>query len=52
MNILGAEDHAFFAENGYVIVPNAVPQENLDAVMEACASDRWVNVKKMSKGAI
>jgi predicted dehydrogenase len=24
----------------------------LDAVMEACASDRWVNVKQLSKGAI
>jgi hypothetical protein len=24
----------------------------LDAVMEACAGDRWVKVKKMSKGAI
>jgi predicted dehydrogenase len=24
----------------------------LDAVMEACSSDRWVNVKQLSKGAI
>lgn len=35
MSVLSAEDHAFFAENGYVVVPNAVPQENLDAVVDA-----------------
>jgi hypothetical protein len=35
MSLLSPDDHAFFAENGYVIVPNVVPQENLDAVMEA-----------------
>ena len=35
MPILSSEDHAFFAENGYLAVPNAVPQENLDAVIAA-----------------
>jgi hypothetical protein len=35
MPILSPADHAFFAENGYVVVPNAVPQENLDAVIDA-----------------
>ena len=35
MPILSERDHAFFAENGYVIVPNAVPAENLQAVIEA-----------------
>jgi phytanoyl-CoA dioxygenase PhyH len=35
MPILSPSDHAFFAENGYVVVPNAVPQENLDAVIDA-----------------
>ncbi|MCB9150012.1 MAG: phytanoyl-CoA dioxygenase family protein [Caldilineaceae bacterium] len=33
MTILSAADHAFWEENGYVVVPNAVPQENLDAVI-------------------
>jgi hypothetical protein len=32
--ILTPEDHAFFKENGYVVIPNAVPQENLDAVVD------------------
>jgi hypothetical protein len=35
MPILSDQDHAFFAENGYVIVPNAVPAENLQAVIDA-----------------
>jgi hypothetical protein len=35
MPILSPDDHAFFAENGYIIVPNAVPQQNLDAVIDA-----------------
>jgi ectoine hydroxylase-related dioxygenase (phytanoyl-CoA dioxygenase family) len=35
MPVLSAADHAFFEENGYVIVPNAVPRENLDAVIAA-----------------
>lgn len=35
MPVLSAEDRAFFDENGYVIIPNAVPQENLDAVIAA-----------------
>ncbi len=34
MSILSAQDHAFWEENGYVIVPNAVPQANLDAVVD------------------
>lgn len=35
MALLSADDHAFFEENGYVVVPNAVPQENLDATVKA-----------------
>jgi ectoine hydroxylase-related dioxygenase (phytanoyl-CoA dioxygenase family) len=35
MSVLTREDHAFFEENGYVIVHNAVPQQNLDAVVAA-----------------
>jgi hypothetical protein len=32
--ILSSADHAFFEENGYVIIPNAVPRENLDAMID------------------
>jgi len=32
--VLSAQDRAFWDENGYVIIHNAVPQENLDAVIE------------------
>ncbi len=35
MPTLSPVDHAFFAENGYVIVPHAVPPENLDAMIAA-----------------
>lgn len=35
MMFLKPEDHAFFKENGYLVVPNVVPQENLDAVIDA-----------------
>ena len=35
MPVLSAEDRAFFDENGYVVVPNAVPQENLDRLIAA-----------------
>lgn len=35
MAVLSQADHAFFAENGYVIVHNAVPRENLDDVIDA-----------------
>lgn len=35
MRVLTPEDWAFWEENGYVIVHNAVPQENLDAVIDA-----------------
>jgi hypothetical protein len=34
MSILNAQDHAFWEENGYVVVPNVVPKENLDAVVD------------------
>jgi hypothetical protein len=34
MSVLSAEDRAFWEENGYVIVHHAVPQANLDAVIE------------------
>ena len=33
MPVLTPEDHAFFRENGYVVVPDAVPRENLEAVI-------------------
>jgi hypothetical protein len=33
MSVFTAEDHAFFQENGYVIVHNAVPPENLQATI-------------------
>ena len=33
MAILTAEDHAFFEENGYVVVPEVVPSENCEAVI-------------------
>lgn len=33
MSIFTPVDHAFFQNNGYVVVPNAVPQANLDAVI-------------------
>ena len=35
MNVLSKADRAFWEENGYVIIPNAVPQENLDRMVEA-----------------
>ncbi len=35
MAVLSQEDHAFFARNGYVIIHDAVPQQNLDAVIDA-----------------
>lgn len=35
MTILSAEARAFWEENGYIVVSNAVPQENLDAVIDA-----------------
>jgi len=35
MRVLSQEDKAFWEENGYVIVKNAVPQENLDAMVQA-----------------
>jgi hypothetical protein len=34
MSLLSPEDHRFFQENGYVVVPNAAPQESLDAVID------------------
>ncbi len=34
MNVLTDQDLAFWHEKGYVIVRNAVPQENLDAVVD------------------
>lgn len=35
MSVLSPEELAFFKQNGYVVVHNAVPQENLDHVLEA-----------------
>lgn len=34
MSLLTDADHAFFAENGYVAVPDAVPAENCQAVID------------------
>jgi Phytanoyl-CoA dioxygenase (PhyH) len=34
LRVLLEDDWQFWKENGYVIVPNAVPQENLDAVID------------------
>jgi ectoine hydroxylase-related dioxygenase (phytanoyl-CoA dioxygenase family) len=34
MAVLSKEDWAFWQENGYVVIPNAVPQENLDRMVE------------------
>ena len=33
--LLSPAQRAFWEENGYVVIPNAVPQENLDAVIDA-----------------
>jgi hypothetical protein len=35
LRVLSEEDLAFFHENGYIVVPKVVPQENLDAVLDA-----------------
>lgn len=35
MAVLSPDDRAFWDENGYVIIHNAVPKENLDAVIDA-----------------
>ncbi len=35
MPVLSKSDHAFFAENGYVIVHDAAPKAKLDAVIDA-----------------
>nr|MCS5612335.1 hypothetical protein [Candidatus Poribacteria bacterium] len=35
MTILSNEDWKFFKKNGYVIVPKALPQKNLNAVIDA-----------------
>jgi hypothetical protein len=35
MTILSAADRAFWDEQGYIVVPNAVPQANLDRVIDA-----------------
>jgi ectoine hydroxylase-related dioxygenase (phytanoyl-CoA dioxygenase family) len=34
MAVLSKEDFAFWEKNGYVVIPNAVPQENLDAMVD------------------
>ncbi|MSS73681.1 MAG: hypothetical protein EXS64_19665 [Candidatus Latescibacteria bacterium] len=34
MPVLSEQDHAFWEENGYVVVPEAVPPENLKAVVD------------------
>ena len=35
MTVLSKSDWNFWQENGYVIIPNAVPQEQLDRTVEA-----------------
>lgn len=34
MPVLSAEDWAFWQENGYVVIPNAVPQQHLEAIVD------------------
>lgn len=34
-SVLSEQDQQFFRDNGYVVVPNVAPQENLDAVIAA-----------------
>lgn len=34
MAVLSKTDREFWDENGYVVIPNAVPQENLDAMVD------------------
>ena len=34
MPVLSEQDWAFWEEHGYVVIPNAVPQANLDALVE------------------
>ena len=34
MEVLSADDHESFRRNGYVVIPNAVPPENLQAVVD------------------
>lgn len=34
MTVLSAEDRAFWQENGYLVISNAVPQENLAAMVD------------------
>jgi hypothetical protein len=35
VSVLSADDHRFFAERGYLVVPDAVPRANLDAALDA-----------------
>ena len=35
MNVLSEKDRQFWEENGYVVIHNAVPSENLEAVIDA-----------------
>jgi ectoine hydroxylase-related dioxygenase (phytanoyl-CoA dioxygenase family) len=35
MRVLTPADHAFFEENGYLVIPDAVPIENCEAVIDA-----------------
>ena len=35
MTVLSERDREFWEENGYVVIPDAVPPENLDAVVDA-----------------
>jgi len=35
MPVLSSDDHGFFRRNGYVIVPDAAPPENLEAAIDA-----------------
>src|SRR5918994_247682 len=43
MSILSGDDKRFFAENGYLTVPEAVPQSNLEAAVEAICAFLWVD---------
>ncbi len=58
MAVLSKEDWSFWQENGYVVIPNAVQQENLDRMVETIwqfldmdpdDSESWYNYKPYTR---
>jgi hypothetical protein len=43
MTVLSDTDRAFFADNGYLAVPAIVPEENLEAAINAICEFLQVN---------